>query len=224
MDHELCEEKLRTRIGSGFCYSDFSSSTNSTFHQLENQMQGFEQPNSDLFNLQSSSSTKIATGVATNLYQPDCRKPDFSVEFSEIAPDSAWQENRFQLGCLQSFELRETNHQIDMRFVSSNSGDGTFGKSMDLQQQQQNFMGSFLQLHDQQLKNSKFFLPTQELLNEFCKLGTKKKHNNNKISGSKINFQKEGVCSKSQSLYSLDFLELQKRKAKLVSMLEEVCN
>ncbi|XXG76549.1 hypothetical protein AAC387_Pa08g0877 [Persea americana] len=220
MDHEPCEEKLRTRIGSGFCYSDFSSSTNSTFHQLENRMQGFEQPNSELFNLQSSS--KTVAEASTDFYQPDCRRPDFVVGFSELAPDSAWQENRFQLGSLQSFELRETNRQIDTRFASSNSEDGYFGKSMDLPLQQQNFMGSSLQLHHQQLKNSKFLLPTQELLNEFSNLGIKQKHNSSCSVGTNNKFHKDGDYSKNHSLHSLDFLELQKRKAKLVSLLEEV--
>ncbi|RWR87848.1 homeobox protein BEL1 [Cinnamomum micranthum f. kanehirae] len=219
MDHEPCEEKLRTRIESGFCYSDFSSSTNSTFHQLENRMQEFEQPNSELFNLQSPS--KTVAEASTNFYQPDCRRPDFVIGFSELAPDSAWQENRFQLGSLQSFELRETNHQIDTRFASANSEDGFFGKSMDLPLQQQNFMGSSLQLHHQQLKNSKFLLPTQELLNEFSNLGIKQKHNSSCSGRTKNKFHKDGDCSKNHSLHSLDFLELQKRKAKLVSMLEE---
>lgn len=222
MDHETCEEKLRTRIESGFCYSDFSSSTNSTFHQLENRMQGFEQPNSELFNLQSPS--KTVAEASTNFYQPDCPRPDFVIGFSELAPDSAWQENRFQLGSLQSFELRETNHQIDTRFASANSEDGFFGKSMDLPLQQQNFMGSSLQLHHQQLKNSKFLLPTQGLLNEFSDLGIKQKHNSSCSGRTKNKFNKEGDCSKNHSLHSLDFLELQKRKAKLLSMLEEVCN
>lgn len=299
MAHEIREEKLRAQIGSGFYYSDFPSATSSSIPQLENQMQGFE-PNPELFNLQSgiemlgfpwknlqqrerssvswflskpgnnhASSSKT---VADGYFQPDYRKPDFAVGFSEptnenlmVAPDSSWQENRLlvddsSLRCvfpcegnerqshglslslcpnkvssvgLQSFELRESNPHSDIRFVSSNSGDGFFAKQVDLdhqqqqqQQQQSLLMGSSQQFHHQQLKNSKYLRPTQELLNEFCNLGTKQKDKSCSV-GSKNKSHKtsqwdEGVSSKNQSLYSLDFLELQKRKAKLLSMLEEV--
>ncbi|KAJ8650350.1 hypothetical protein MRB53_003373 [Persea americana] len=220
-------------------------------------------------NNHASSSKTVADASTTVFFQPDFRKSDFAVGFSEptnenlmVAPDSSWQENRLMvddssLRCvfpcegserqshglslslcpnkvssvgLQSFELREPNHQNDIRFVSPNSGDGFFGKTMDLQQQQNLhdgrsyplMMGSSQQFHLQQLKNSKYLRPTQELLNEFCNLGSKQDKNNSKNKFQKTNQCDEGVSSKNQSLYSLDFLELQKRKAKLLAMLEEV--
>ncbi|XP_058085070.1 homeobox protein BEL1 homolog [Magnolia sinica] len=215
----------------------------------------------------SSSKTMAEPSSSNSFYQPD-----FTIGFSEappnenliIAPDSAWQENRYpvddsSLRCvfpcegnerpsqglslslcpnkpsnisLQSFELRETNHQNDIRFVSSNSRDGFFGKSTDLRQQLQNLqdgrsypslMGSDQQLH--QLKNSKYLLPAQELLNEFCNIGSKQSINTIglKNKSNKTNQWEEGASTlKNQSLYSFDVLELQKRKAKLVSMLDEV--
>ncbi|CAL9145879.1 homeobox protein BEL1 homolog [Musa acuminata AAA Group] len=79
-------------------------------------------------------------------------------------------------------------------------------------------------LQQQQLRNSKFLGPAQELLNEFCGLtgqsSSKKKPN-------KTNHEGEaGKPSLSspwhQSLRSMDLVELQKIKAQLLSMLEEV--
>ncbi|CAJ2676537.1 unnamed protein product [Trifolium pratense] len=121
---------------------------------------------------------------------------------------------------LQSFELRHTTPHT---------------------QQDQGYHGHFL------LKNSKFLLPAQQLLNEFCSLETTKpndlvlqkqksqKFNNNKQSweDQDINNGRAGAgagagggasssSSTKQSLTSLEFVELQKRKTKLLSMLEEV--
>ncbi|KAK7308966.1 hypothetical protein RJT34_05337 [Clitoria ternatea] len=147
---------------------------------------------------------------------------------------------------LQSFELRHTTtpHHPDF-VISSSSREGYFGKSVttsNVQQQQHLLLqdgymsannkatniyqdGHFL------LKNSKYLVPAQDLLNEFCSLGTKQSddvlqkvkslhkkweednnNNNNNSVGS----------SKKHSLTSLEFVELQKRKTKLLSMLEEV--
>ncbi|KAF9689310.1 hypothetical protein SADUNF_Sadunf01G0078900 [Salix dunnii] len=119
---------------------------------------------------------------------------------------------------LQPFELRHTptnqnqdNPQEDMR---------SFGKSPANMMQAAN-------LHHQgqfQLRNSKFMGPAQDLLNEFCSLGTKQDDE------LKQKFHKpkqwdddqNGSSSRKQPLQSLEFIELQKRKTKLLSMLEEV--
>lgn len=111
---------------------------------------------------------------------------------------------------LQSFELRHTTNNTT--------------------QQDQGYHGHFL------LKNSKFLLPAQQLLNEFCSLETTKqndlvlqkqksqKFNNNKQTWEDQDINNGGSSSSSikQSLTSLEFVELQKRKTKLLSMLEEV--
>jgi hypothetical protein len=66
--------------------------------------------------------------------------------------------------------------------------------------------------------------PTQDLLNEFCSLGTKQ----GDALKQKLHKPKQwdddqnGSSSRKQSLQSLEFIELQKRKTKLLSMLEEV--
>ncbi|KAK6274705.1 hypothetical protein POUND7_004414 [Theobroma cacao] len=138
---------------------------------------------------------------------------------------------------LQSFELRQTSHsnhdqQDDMRFIGSSSRDGFFGKPVNIQHQQQmiqdGFLGKAANLHHQglfQLRSSKYLGPAQELLNEFCSLGTKQidASKQKQIHKTKQWDDENGASSsRKQALYSLDFIELQKRKTKLLSMLEEV--
>ncbi|OVA11964.1 POX domain [Macleaya cordata] len=132
---------------------------------------------------------------------------------------------------LQSFEVRETNHQ-----QHQHEADGFFGKSPNYQQQHQQIQimqdgylagrtTSVLHQNQFQLKNSKYLVPAQELLNEFCNLGTRQS-DQQKQKLQKINQLEDengsGSSRKQSFLYSLDLLELQKRKTKLVSMLEEV--
>ncbi|KAK4389257.1 Homeobox protein BEL1 [Sesamum angolense] len=103
---------------------------------------------------------------------------------------------------LQSFEFRQQHE--DLRFGPSSS------RSVNVQGQQ----------HQSQIvRNSKYLGPAQELLNEFCNLGTKETDK----SSSKIKVQKmsgewqDEDAVKKQSLYSLDLLELQRRKTKAMS-------
>ncbi|KAJ9147960.1 hypothetical protein P3X46_030069 [Hevea brasiliensis] len=143
---------------------------------------------------------------------------------------------------LQSFELRHTsnhqnhdNPQEEMRFMNSSSRDGFFGKSVANIQQQQMMQDGFLtrtaNLHHQgqfQLRNSRYLGPAQQLLNEFCSLGTKQtdqprpKPHKPKQWDDENGSASSSSSSRKQSLYSLEFMELQKRKTRLLSMLEEV--
>ena len=138
---------------------------------------------------------------------------------------------------LQSFELRQASHsnhdqQDDMRFIGSSSRDGFFGKPTNVQPQQQmiqdGFLGKAANLHHQgqfQLRSSKYLGPAQELLNEFCSFGRKQiDASKQKLTHKTKQWDDENGASSSrkQSLCSLDFMELQKRKTKLFSMLEEV--
>ncbi|CAK7335589.1 unnamed protein product [Dovyalis caffra] len=127
---------------------------------------------------------------------------------------------------LQSFELirhapthqNQISPQEEMRF---------FGKSPENIQQQMMQAANSHHLHHQgqfQLRNSKYLGPAQDLLNEFCSLGTKlgdalkqKPHKPKQWDD-----DQNGSSSRKQSLQSLEFIELQKRKTKLLSMLEEV--
>ncbi|KAK4488312.1 hypothetical protein RD792_004068 [Penstemon davidsonii] len=116
---------------------------------------------------------------------------------------------------LQSFELRHQND--DLRFGPSSS------RSVNIQQQG----GGLPLLHDHVqfhvVRNSKYLGPVQELLKEFCNLGTKQIDENLKMKKSNEWEQDEINGLKKQTLYSsFDLLELQKRKSKLLHMLEEV--
>lgn len=144
---------------------------------------------------------------------------------------------------LQTFELRQTNQ----------TQDGFFAKSANIHQPAHQmiqsdhhnhhaFLGkspNHLLLHPHQqvgagqsfhLRNSRYLGPAQELLSEFCSLGTKqtelqkqKSSQKNKQLEDQDDSNNNGASSsKNQLLYSLEFMELQKRKTKLLSMLEEV--
>ncbi|BAU00582.1 hypothetical protein LR48_Vigan401s000800 [Vigna angularis] len=132
---------------------------------------------------------------------------------------------------LQSFELRQTSHHPD--FVPSGSREGFFGKPVSVQQQQMLQDGyassnskaaSVYQQGHFLVKNSKYLLPAQDLLNEFCSLDAKISEAG-KLKSLKKQWEEDNICtgsSKKPSLTSLEFVELQKRKTKLLSMLEEV--
>jgi len=132
---------------------------------------------------------------------------------------------------LQSFELRQTSHHPD--FVPSSSREGFFGKPVSVQQQQMLQDGyvssnskaaSVYQQGHFLVKNSKYLVPAQDLLNEFCSLDAKQSEAG-KPKSLKKQWEEENNCSgslKKPSLTSLEFVELQKRKTKLLSMLEEV--
>lgn len=83
--------------------------------------------------------------------------------------------------------------------------------------------GSSVSSH--KLKLTKYLVPAQELLNEFCDLGgVKAASKQQKQQGKRV--EEGGPSSASSvinhSLQHLDILELQKRKAKLLTLLEEV--
>ncbi|KAE9452035.1 hypothetical protein C3L33_16065, partial [Rhododendron williamsianum] len=140
---------------------------------------------------------------------------------------------------LQSFELRHHQQQQNsdhemIRFGTgsgSRSDHGSFGKSVA----GDGYSGKPGNLHQLvQIRNSKYLGPAQDLLNEFCNLGltagqtgpkgkTIKPHHENTAASTST----AASASKNKSLYggsnsSIEVLELQKRKSKLFSMLEEV--
>ena len=156
---------------------------------------------------------------------------------------------------LQSFELRHTptphhHHQGQqddddhhMRFLSPNSNssrDGFFGKSgaaailpIPIQEQQMMMQDGFVgkaanpNQGNFQLRNSKYLAPAQQLLKEFCNLGTQQIHPPKQKPAKQWEWELDETgstssCSRKPSLNSLELVELQKRKSKLLSMLEEV--
>ncbi|CAA2992383.1 homeobox BEL1 homolog [Olea europaea subsp. europaea] len=103
-------------------------------------------------------------------------------------------------GIHQSFDV---GHQDDLRFGPSSSS------SVNIQQH----------FH---IRNSKYLASAQDLLNEFCNLRTKHSVNTSKQKIEKNNVLDDENIIKRQSLYSLDLLGLQKRKTKLLQLLDEV--
>ncbi|XP_015955471.1 homeobox protein BEL1 homolog [Arachis duranensis] len=106
--------------------------------------------------------------------------------------------------------LQNTPSQGLSLSLSSNNPSSISLQSFPLRQQHHEMA---LQGH-YSLKASRFLLPAQQLLNEFCSLGTKQL-NNQLIKRNKNN-------TNSPPLTSLDLVELHKRKAKLLVMLQEV--
>ncbi|CAA2994207.1 homeobox BEL1 homolog [Olea europaea subsp. europaea] len=111
-------------------------------------------------------------------------------------------------GIHQSFDLGQ---QDDLRFGPSSSR-----SVVNIQRQQQMMPQHF------QIRSSKYLAPAQDLLNEFCNLGSKHSENTPRPKIQKNNEWDDENIIKKQSLYSLDLLELQKRKTKLLQLLDEV--
>ena len=96
---------------------------------------------------------------------------------------------------------------------------------MGISQQDQLIQDGFL------VRSSKYLSPAQEILSEFCNLGTKQTEPKSKIKPNKSGTNQlwqdhentSSSSSKKQSLCNLELLDLQRRKSKLLAMLEEVC-
>ncbi|GMI83191.1 hypothetical protein HRI_001988400 [Hibiscus trionum] len=193
-------------------------------------------------------SSKAVNESTTEFYQHgEFHKPEFTTGLSQTSTENlivgtesgAWQENKLlvddsSLRCVFPGEgnerpsqglslslsssnpagigLQSFNQHDDISFIgSSSSRDGFFVKPANLHHQ-----GQF------QLRNSNYLGPAQELLNEFCSLGTKQiDASKQKMSTQNNNKQWDGENGASSSIkHSLDFMELQKRKIKLLSVLE----
>ncbi|XP_011629004.1 homeobox protein BEL1 homolog isoform X2 [Amborella trichopoda] len=73
-----------------------------------------------------------------------------------------------------------------------------------------------------EIKNSRYLVPAQKLLYEFCNLGSKRDKSMRSINGRSHGVSTSANMEPAPSVYSSDLFELQKRKVKLVSMLDEV--
>ncbi|KAK1409009.1 hypothetical protein QVD17_41245 [Tagetes erecta] len=206
-----------------------------------NEFFNFEQQNSDLLWKPSSSSSSkpmMIGGVGAG-----------SADFSQFDDQSSLQRSCVLISC----EPNERPSQ-GLSLSLSSTNPSTIGiQSFELVRPQQNHphphQGYFgkpaMYMHDQQhdhmmldqaqaaqfnLRSSRYLLPAQDLLNEFCNLGTKRNDHSSKAKAQRTNhFQDHddsnninATSSKNIPLNSLEFLELQKRKSKLLHMLDEV--
>ncbi|KAJ6797223.1 homeobox protein BEL1-like protein [Iris pallida] len=154
-------------------------------------------------------------------------------------PNPSWLQGGGAADGGNGFSIRPSQEELSLSLAKPSDTigfhlSGTASSSSHHHQQEQLFMqdiGSerFYQSQQQQqsyqLKSSKYLFPAQELLNEFCSLGGGNTNTNRgvspktKDSKAASNRWEEGGPS---SLYSMDLADLQKRKAKLLAMLEEV--
>ncbi|XP_050228185.1 homeobox protein BEL1 homolog [Mercurialis annua] len=224
--------------GGGSCSKAMNESTSDHFYQHEFNTTGMSETSSDhhqnlMIGPDSSSSPWQEHRLLVDDSNLRCVFPcEGNERPSQGLSLSLSSANPSTIG-LQSFELRHTAHnqEQELRFMNSSSS-----RDDHIQHHQQMIQDGFLTkpanlLHHQQgqfqLRNSKYLGPAQELLMEFCSLGTKQTDQTRPRPNKAKQWDDEnGSCSntssRKHSLFSLELLELQKRKTKLLSMLEEV--
>ncbi|XP_008783445.1 homeobox protein BEL1 homolog [Phoenix dactylifera] len=246
------QEKPGTQISPAFGYIDFSSTGNSNIQSFESNQElyslragmemlgrgfipkvggsssgiggGFCQSSNE--NLMVSAETAGTTTTVNSWQHPNrmlVEDPSLRCLFPNVANQQPIRGLSLSLCNPEPSEsIAGMEQPILQQHLPTNSTDELFPKSAALLQDRRFFQQSYQQ--PRQLKSSKFLIPAQELLNEFCSLGGA--GNSSKQKSYKANQWEEGGSSsnssRNQSLYSSDVLELQKRKAKLLSMLEEV--
>lgn len=129
---------------------------------------------------------------------------------------------------IQPFELvRPPQHQ---QHNHQNLHQRYFGKEMNNMLEQHDMM-THVQSGQYTIRCSRYLVHAQDLLNEFCNLGTKQNDHSTKAKVQRtnqwqdhenLNNNIDASSSKNKPLNSLEFLELQKRKSKLLQLLEEV--
>ncbi|KGN50071.1 homeobox protein BEL1 homolog [Cucumis sativus] len=214
MAGELCEGEGKSNemvVGGEFYYNSNSNSNNIP-NQFTNQIQtGFgsttEPAVVEMFNNESSGGGGGGGGGDDD--------ESFPQNMMVVGPWGTTATTDSSLRCVFPCEPNERPSQgLSLSLSSSNpSSIGLQSFELRQQHQQQQNQSSFPIFH---LRNSKFLAPTQELLYEFCSLGI------TNHSSSSPKHKHPSSSSTNFSLHSLDFMELQKRKTKLFSMLEEV--
>lgn len=186
--------------------ADFSSSHSSSFETSHG-----------LFELQAGMEMLGMPSNSKHYFpKPEASSSDASGIISPAA--NSWQQHHQQHN-----RLLVDDPSLRCLFPSqTNQG---LSQSLPYQQQQQMRMMDARFYHQAyNLKNSIYMIPAQELLNEFCNLGGT--GNSPRKQKSRTQDQAEASSSSptwnQSALFSMDILELQKRKARLLSMLEEV--
>ncbi|KAK6158217.1 hypothetical protein DH2020_005531 [Rehmannia glutinosa] len=225
------QDKSRDHIiaSTGYSYSDASPNGN----QFQNFGPGPEIYNMSTTGMENMIGFPISKINNNNLHQQSAfyQQHDFSKhqqqhDLSELlVDDDDDNDNDQSLRCVFPCEGNERpSHGLSLSLNSSNPS--SIGlQSFELRQNDDNFRfgpsssrSVNIQPHYSHIRSSRYLGPAQELLNEFCNLGVTMKQTD-----SKMKVQKDEENSiKTQSFYSLDLLELQRRKTKLLQMLEDV--
>ncbi|KAJ6845110.1 homeobox protein BEL1-like protein [Iris pallida] len=184
---------------------DFSSGAAGS-HMI---MQGYDERSAELFGIQHANPNPnwLQGGPPDGIDSFSIRASQGALSLSLAKPSDT-----ISFQYLSGTASSSSHHHPHQQLFLQDIGNERFYQPQ--QQQQQSY----------QLKRSKYLFPAQELLNEFCSLGggnakngiSPKKKDSRAASS---NQWEEGGPS---SLYSMDLVELQKRKAKLLTMLEEV--
>ncbi|KAK6137398.1 hypothetical protein DH2020_028870 [Rehmannia glutinosa] len=225
------QDKSRDHIiaSTGYSYSDASPDGN----QFQNFGPGPEIYNMSTTGMENMIGFPISKINNNNMHQQSAfyQQHDFSKhqqqhDLSELlVDDDDDNENDQSLRCVFPCEGNERpSHGLSLSLSSSNPS--SIGlQSFELRQNDDNFRfgpsssrSVNIQPHYSHIRSSRYLGPAQELLNEFCNLGVTTKQTDNKM---KVQKDEENSI-KTQSFYSLDLLELQRRKTKLLQMLEDV--
>lgn len=225
-------------------YASSSSNVNEFFNFEQQNNNNSNNNNSDLFWKPSSSKPAMIVGTGTGDFtqfddqrcvlipcEPNERPSQgLSLSLSSTNPST--------IG-IQPFELvrppqNHQNHNIHPH-------QGYLGKPLYMHEQLHDHMmpdeshimntGAQHQSGQYNLRSSRYLIPTQDLLNEFCNLGAKQNDYSIKAKAQRTNQSQDhdhssinmsASSSKNIPLNSIEFLELQKRKSKLLQMLDEV--
>ncbi|XP_057810465.1 homeobox protein BEL1 homolog [Salvia miltiorrhiza] len=193
---------------SGYCYSEASSTdVNPQIYNLTAAMEIIGFPSKNLMQSHQSindfttnhQSLMVSPDSWNHHHDPSFRSVNFTGDGNE-RQQTAHHQGSLSLSLtsspnLQPFELR----QNDVGQSSANS--------MYRQMMQQQFP----------IRSSKYLEPAKELLNQLCNLGTAADKMKGKRSGGG-----DDERAQQQPPFAVDLLELQRRKAKLLQMLQEV--
>ncbi|XP_019170000.1 PREDICTED: homeobox protein BEL1 homolog [Ipomoea nil] len=232
----------------GYWYSDSAMNTQIQSGHMMSQLQSFE-PNPEIYNLSSGMEMMVGFPFKNLQAQSDMWKP-VPLSHSEnmvaggggapVLGGGGWavegnnNSNEMKVSITQkglSLSLSSTNPSAigfnsfdDLRLMAASSSssrlnniqhdedDRFLGKPENLGHPSQDYFF--------QIRSSKYLGPAQELLKEFCCVGTTQSDEPKR----KSQWQQDDHTTSSQnhSLGSLHFLELQKTKSKLLHLLDEV--
>nr|XP_043640046.1 homeobox protein BEL1 homolog [Erigeron canadensis] len=144
--------------------------------------------------------------------------------FELVRPSSVPQDHQGYFG--KPMNMPEEHHHDELYTKSTNNNIMNMNTNSSgtqvLQHQSVHYYG---------IRSSRYLVPAQDILNEFCNLGTNQNndHSTTKAAKAQRNNQWQdhdnninATSSENKPLNTLEFLELQKRKSKLLQLLEEV--
>lgn len=216
-DEEMKPRAMITSTAAGYCYSNSDIIANT--HLL----QSFDPTNPHIYNFSSPMDQNNILGFIPSKNIINDLHTDQNINWNHHHHHHHQNNNR------SSFL-----DQDPISFPSCEGNGTSQGLSLSLNSIEQNHDDDFIRFgiinpsstsrphfQFQNIINSKYLDPAQELLNDFCSIGTD--HNTSNLKNPKSTTRPEDDSAVSKPpLHSLDLLELHKRKTTLLHMLEEV--